>query len=112
MFDLIFQKKSSAIFDSNSTETFGGATAQMFLLAKELGNYIGFDVSSIVVDFGRKDGKNGYLIKYDDVDGLANRINKIEKDTPTKDIFSKYNREMICIFDHENICRKYLEEFI
>ena len=30
---IIFPKDSSAIFDKKSTETFGGATVQMFLLA-------------------------------------------------------------------------------
>ena len=47
---IIFPKNSSAIFDSNSTETFGGATVQMFLFTKEFNNYLDLDVSSIGVD--------------------------------------------------------------
>lgn len=61
---IIFPKDSSAIFDPHSTETFGGATVQMFLLAKELSNYINLDISSFVVEFGRKNGEivNGLKI--------------------------------------------------
>ena len=47
---IIFPKDSSAIFDKKSMETFGGATVQMFLFAKEFNNYLDLDVSSMGVD--------------------------------------------------------------
>jgi len=50
---IIFPKDSSAIFDKKSTETFGGATVQMFLLANEFSNYKDVEVSSLVTDFGQ-----------------------------------------------------------
>jgi len=52
---IIFPKDSSAIFDKKSTETFGGATVQMFLLANEFSNYMDVEVSSLVTDFGQYD---------------------------------------------------------
>jgi len=54
---IVFPKDSSAIFVDKSTETFGGATVQIFSLAKELCNYDNLDVSCLTVDFGRKDGE-------------------------------------------------------
>jgi len=35
---IIFPKDSEAIFNTGSTRTFGGATVQMYLFAKELNN--------------------------------------------------------------------------
>lgn len=52
---IIYPKDSSAIFDKKSTETFGGATVQMFLLANEFSNYTDVEVSSLVTDFGQND---------------------------------------------------------
>ncbi|HII00172.1 TPA: glycosyltransferase family 4 protein [Methanosarcinaceae archaeon] len=61
---VVFPKDSSAIFDANSKETFGGATVQMFLIANELNKYKDIDVTSLTVDFGRTDGEfvNGLKI--------------------------------------------------
>ena len=80
---IIFPKDSSAIFDKKSMETFGGATVQMFLFAKEFNNYLDLDVSSIVVDFGRKDGEvvNGLKI-----------YNRFTKKTPLIRKIYKFHR--------------------
>jgi glycosyltransferase involved in cell wall biosynthesis len=80
---IIFPKDSSAIFDGKSTETFGGATVQMFLLAKEFSNYDDIDVSCLVVNFGRKDGEviNGLKIynTFSKKDNLFIKIIKFHK---------------------------------
>ena len=80
---IIFPKDSSAIFDDKSTETFGGATVQMFLLANEFSNYEDIDVSCLVVNFGRKDGEviNGLKIynTFSKKDNLFIKIIKFHK---------------------------------
>ncbi|MBN2884735.1 glycosyltransferase [Patescibacteria group bacterium] len=50
---IIFPKDSEAIFNTGSTRTFGGATVQMYLFAKELNNYKnkGINTYSFIVDY-------------------------------------------------------------
>lgn len=79
----IFPKDSSAIFDKKSKETFGGATVQMFLLAKEFSNYGDIDVGCFVVEFGWKDEEvtNGLKIynTFSKDDNLFIKIIKFHK---------------------------------
>ncbi len=79
----IFPKNSSAIFDNKSKETFGGATIQIFLLAKEFRNYNSIDVSCLVVGSGRKDGEeiNGLKVynTFGKDDNLFTKIIKFHK---------------------------------
>jgi glycosyltransferase involved in cell wall biosynthesis len=53
---IVFPKNSSAIFDPSSSETYGGATVQMYLIAEELAKHTKTDVTSLVVSFGLNDG--------------------------------------------------------
>lgn len=48
---IIFPKDSEAIFNSCSSRTFGGATVQMYLFAKELGSNSKFNVFSLICDY-------------------------------------------------------------
>jgi len=50
---IIFPKDSEAIFNIGSTRTFGGATVQMYLFAKELNNYKnkGINTYSFIIDY-------------------------------------------------------------
>lgn len=56
-----------------------------------------------------KEGKNGYLIKFGDVGGLAEKINKLAEDKKTINKFSRFNKKEIKKFKTEKICKEYLE---
>lgn len=79
----IFPKDSSAIFNRKSEETFGGATVQMFMLAKEFSNYNDINISCLVVEFGHKDEEiiNGLKIHntFSKNDNLFLKIIKFHK---------------------------------
>ncbi|AAM04604.1 TPA: glycosyltransferase [Methanosarcina acetivorans] len=59
------------------------------------------------VDF-IKEGKNGYLVRYGDVETLAGMINKFEQDNQLKINFTEYNKKEIKKFEDERICKEYL----
>jgi len=59
-----------------------------------------------------KEGKNGYLIKFDDIKSLANKIDKMIKDKNLKQRFSEFNKKEIKNFETKNICEKYLEMLV
>src|SRR5665647_458806 len=58
------------------------------------------------VDF-IKEGKNGYLVHFGDVEALASVINKFEQDNQLKINFSEYNKEEAKKFENKKICKKY-----
>ncbi len=56
---IVFPKDSESIFNKNSRNTFGGASVQLFLIARELNCYRDFEVYSLineypVIDFDEK----------------------------------------------------------
>ena len=57
---IIFPKDSEALFDKNSNRTFGGASVQMYNIAKELYKYKGIETFSIIPDYTN--------IEFDDYD--------------------------------------------
>ncbi len=57
---IIFPNDSDALFDRNSKRTFGGANVQMYLIAKEFGNYRDIQTYSFIPEY-----KN---ISFDDED--------------------------------------------
>lgn len=59
------------------------------------------------VDF-IKEGKNGYLVRFGDVEALACMINKFERDAKLRINFSEYNREEIKKFENKKISKEYL----
>ncbi|MCC4771179.1 glycosyltransferase [Methanosarcina sp. DH2] len=59
------------------------------------------------VDF-IKEGKNGYLVRFGDVEALASMINKFEQDDQLKVNFSEYNKEEVKKFEDKRICKEYL----
>lgn len=60
------------------------------------------------VDF-IKEGKNGYFVRFGDVEALANIINKFEQDDQLKVNFSEYNKEEVKEFEDKRICKEYLK---
>mgnify|MGYP001588684999 CR=1 FL=1 len=50
-----------------------------------------------------EDGKGGYLVEPDDVEGFANSINKIIENETLKENMGKYNRKEIFKFDINNV---------
>ena len=54
------------------------------------------------VDF-IKEGKNGYLVHFGDVEALASVINKFEQDNQLKINFSEYNKEEAKKFENKKI---------
>ncbi len=63
---VIFPKDSEALFNSESTRTFGGASVQMYLFAKELKKNHGLDVYSLICDYEKinfKESEEFQLIK-------------------------------------------------
>ncbi|MHC1755223.1 MAG: glycosyltransferase [Methanosarcina sp.] len=59
------------------------------------------------VDF-IKEGKNGYLVRFGDVEALASMINKFEQDDQLKVNFSEYNKGEVKKFEDKRICKEYL----
>lgn len=59
------------------------------------------------VDF-IKEGKNGYLVHFGDIEALAGIINKFEQDHQLKINFSEYNKKEIKKFEDKRICKEYL----
>lgn len=57
---IIFPKDSEALFDKNSNRTFGGASVQMYNIAKELYKYKDIETFSIIPDYTN--------IEFDDYD--------------------------------------------
>jgi glycosyltransferase involved in cell wall biosynthesis len=55
-----------------------------------------------------KEGKNGYLVRFGDIETLASMINKFERDDQLKISFSEYNKEQVKKFEDKRICKKYL----
>ena len=51
----IFPKDSEAIFNKNSTRTFGGATVQMYLISKELGCRDDIECYSFITNYKQID---------------------------------------------------------
>lgn len=68
---IIFPKDSEALFNKNSKRTFGGASVQMYNIAKELSNYNNIDVYSIIPEYKQ--------INFDDKDKF--RLIKIYNET-------------------------------
>jgi glycosyltransferase involved in cell wall biosynthesis len=60
------------------------------------------------VDF-IKEGQNGYLVRFGDVEALTGMINKFRREDQLKINFSEYNREEIKKFENKKICKEYLE---
>jgi len=56
-----------------------------------------------------EDGKGGYLVKPNDVNGFANSINKLIVDNTLKENMGKYNKKFIAEFDISNV-KKYMED--
>jgi len=48
---IIFPKDSEALFNKKSTRTFGGASVQLYNIAKELSNYKNIKIYSIIPDY-------------------------------------------------------------
>lgn len=55
-----------------------------------------------------KEGKNGYLVHFGDIEALASTITKFEQDNKLKINFSEYNKEEIKKFEDKKICKEYL----
>ncbi|MDD4156764.1 MAG: glycosyltransferase family 4 protein [Candidatus Cloacimonetes bacterium] len=55
-----------------------------------------------------KEGKNGFLVKFKDVESLVNNINKLESDKKLNEIFSKFNEEEAKKFEISKICKQYV----
>lgn len=80
---IIFPKDSEALFNRKSKRTFGGASIQMYLIAKELSNYKDIQTFSFIpnyktINFNEKDKFN--LIKtYNENDSFYSKILKFNK---------------------------------
>ena len=48
---VVFPKDSEALFNKNSKRTFGGASVQMYLIAKELKKRADVSASSLIPDY-------------------------------------------------------------
>jgi glycosyltransferase involved in cell wall biosynthesis len=58
---VIFPKDSEALFNKDSSRTFGGASAQMYLIAKELANIPSIDCYSIIPHYKKINFKDAPL---------------------------------------------------
>jgi glycosyltransferase involved in cell wall biosynthesis len=80
---VIFPKDSEAMFNKNNKRTFGGATVQMYLIAKELNNYKNINTYSFIPNYKKIsfDEKNKFnLIKiYSEKDNLLTKVFKLHK---------------------------------
>lgn len=75
---VIFPKDSEALFNRNSSRTFGGANVQMFMIARELGKKDGVEASSLIpnyreIDFN--DSEHFNLVKtFNENDSIFRKI--------------------------------------
>ncbi|TAL33465.1 MAG: glycosyltransferase [Spirochaetes bacterium] len=60
---IIFPKDSEALFDRNSTRTFGGANVQLFMIARELANHKDIATFSLIPNYP--------VIDFDDADKFS-----------------------------------------
>ena len=80
---LVFPRDSEAIFNKNSTQTFGGATVQLYSIAKQLSRYQNLKTFSIIanyktIDFEESEAFN--LVKTFDLrDSLIKKIYNFHK---------------------------------
>mgnify|MGYP001560454314 FL=1 len=74
---IIFPKDSEALFNKDSNRTFGGASVQMYLIAKEMKTYKNLEVFSFIPDYKK--------IKFDDY----KRFNIIKTFREKDSIFKK-----------------------
>ncbi len=80
---LIFPRDSQAIFNKNSTQTFGGATVQLYLIAKQLSRHKNIKTFSIIanyqtIDFEESEAFN--LVKTFDLrDSIIKKIYNFHK---------------------------------
>jgi len=80
---LVFPRDSEAIFNKNSTQTFGGATVQLYSIAKQLNRYKNIKTFSIIanyktIDFEESEAFN--LVKTFDLrDSLIKKIYNFHK---------------------------------
>lgn len=80
---IIFPKDSEAMFNKQSTKTFGGASVQMYLLAKELLHHDNLITYSFILDYDKinfVDSEDFNLIKtYKNEDNLITKLLKFKK---------------------------------
>lgn len=76
---IIFPKDSEAIFSKFSTRTFGGATVQLYLLAKELSSFRDHKIFSLVTSYEK--------IDFQDIDKFILKKTFNENDNILKKIF-------------------------
>ena len=55
-----------------------------------------------------KDGKNGFVIAVDDIDGLSSKMRKLVIDSDKRHIFEVYNRNMASLFSIDVIVNSWL----
>ncbi|MEZ5335192.1 MAG: glycosyltransferase family 4 protein [Methanolobus sp.] len=60
------------------------------------------------IDFVNE-GENGFLVKYGNIDDMADRIKKIADNKQLKVAFSQYNKKVVEKFNDEVICKEYIE---
>lgn len=81
---VIFPKDSEAIFNENLKRTFGGATVQMYLIAKELNKDKDLKIFSLIQNYRTikfNDINQFNIIKtFNENDGLINKISKFFKE--------------------------------
>lgn len=88
---IIFPKDSESLFNKNSTRTFGGASVQMYNIAKELCNYKSIETYSIIPEY-----KN---INFDDSDKF--KLIKVYNETDNILVkFVKFFRKILIIRPH------------
>ena len=80
---IVFPKDSEAVFNRHCRETFGGATVQLYLIAKELSNFPQFKVVSLINQFRQIDfddaGKFNLVQTYHPDDGALVKISKFHR---------------------------------
>ncbi len=81
---IIFPKDSEALFNCDSTRTFGGASVQLYNISKELKNYQDIEVFSLIPSYQKtdfNDERSFNLIKvFNEKDNLIIKIIKFHKE--------------------------------
>lgn len=80
---VIFPKHSEALFNKNSNRTFGGASVQMYNIAKELSNYKNIETYSLIPDYpviDFQDSESFNLIKvYSENKNIISKVVRLNK---------------------------------
>ena len=90
---IIFPKDSEAMFNAKSNRTFGGASVQMYLFAKEIKNNQDIEVYSLICDYDKIDFKDA--VHFNLIKGFKESDNFILKIWKTHRMISKIKPDVI-----------------